>query len=75
MKGVDTPQSYVTEGPGGRALVNRVKLTGQNQAFKRKSMVSERRSADGTVKMGGGFVYRSNIPIDPTHPTPSRYAT
>ena len=75
-KDVETQPPYLTQGKDNvRAVVNRVKLPGQQNLRARSGSMessSVRRSADGWVKMGGGFVYRSNIQVDPQRPTPSR---
>jgi len=75
-KDIATQPPYLTQGRDNvRALVNRVKLPGRPTLGARdrnRGESSGRRSADGWVKMGGGFVYRSNIQIDPARPTPSR---
>lgn len=75
-KDITTQPPYLTQGKDNvRAIVNRVKLPTRPNPGERdgdREASSVRRSADGWVKMGGGFVYRSNIPVDPSRPTPSR---
>jgi len=77
------PPPYFTEGKDQvRALINRIKLPGggrgapdhvrNGNARNKNAAEAPRRSADGAVKMGGGFCYKSNIDIDYTRPTPSR---
>jgi hypothetical protein len=72
-----TPPAYLSQSKDNvRAVVNRVKLLVDPPGARGRrhdvDTVSSRRSVDGSVKMGGGFVYRSNIEIDFTRPTPSR---
>jgi len=72
-----TPPAYLSQSKDHvRAVVNRVKLLVDPPGARGRrhdvDKVSSRRSVDGSVKMGGGFVYRSNIEIDFTRPTPSR---
>ena len=75
-KDIEAQPPYLTQGRDNvRALVNRVKLPGRPTPGARdgnRGDSSGRRSADGWVKMGDGFVYRSNFQIDPARPTPSR---
>lgn len=69
--------AYLSQGRDQvRTVINRVKLSGgaAGRGGRRQDIdtVTSRRSIDGSVKMGGGFVYRSNIAIDLSRPTPSR---